>query len=189
MITCPTAHVFFNHPDIFLNLFIGQGKPGNGLCDPSGVCHLQQSPALLQRKVQSGPAPDAGGVWRVGHVCAPAGWLPGQCEREPTSYREVCRPSLMDAHALSVSSRWLDFYAALLLFFQFAGPDPRDVCWHQGDGNGLWTRHPGRPGGTQGTRMLFWFPIICSCRNQIQWIRKKTSATLKLHFSFIYCWK
>lgn len=46
--------------------------------------------------------------------------------------------------------------------FQFVGPDPRDVCWHQGDGNGLWTRHPGRTGGPQGTRKLFWFLIISS---------------------------
>lgn len=57
-----------------------QGKPRNGFCGAGGFRHLQQGAALLQREAHSGPAPDAGCVGRVGHVCAAARWVPGKRE-------------------------------------------------------------------------------------------------------------
>lgn len=71
------------------SLLCVQAKPGGGFCDSGWFRHLQQGVAFLQREVDPRPAPDAGGVRRVGHVCAAARRLPGECERKQTSHREV----------------------------------------------------------------------------------------------------
>lgn len=42
----------------------------------------------------------------------------------------------------------------MFVFFQFAGPDTRDVCRHQGDGDCVRTRHSGRIRGTEGKNVL-----------------------------------
>ena len=66
-----------------------QGEPRGGLCGARGFRHVQQGAALLQRQVQPGPAPDAGGVRRVRHVRTAAGRLPGPRGREQDGHREV----------------------------------------------------------------------------------------------------
>lgn len=54
------------------------------------------------------------------------------------------------------------FYQHIGCVSQFAGPDPRDVCRHQGDRDGLWTRHSGWTGGTEGTHKWpkMWLMLI-----------------------------
>jgi len=82
-----------------------QGEPRNGLRGAGGFCHLQQGVALLQRQVESGPAPDAGGVGCVGHVHPPARRLPGQREWEPARHREVGEPKIHTYTDMS-TTRW-----------------------------------------------------------------------------------
>lgn len=105
-------------------------------CRQSGLRHLQQDPPLLQREERFGSAADDGGVGHGRDVRPAAGRLPRQL------------PGVAGRH-LQVRAAFLGRLAAEGSGFKRAcppqppGPNPRHVCRHRRERDGLCSCHPG----------------------------------------------